>query len=268
VLIGDPQFDLTEAQQREALMQSQRRSTGATAQIARVSQPNGPGTGLRSQDQPGKALPRLAETSKEVSAIGGLLSNAGWKAETFTGPEALEETVKGVKGARVLHIATHGFFEADQPQAGSQRGLEDAMLRSGLYFAGANRVLTGGHASADMEDGVLTAYEATGLTLQGTELVVLSACETGLGESANGEGVFGLRRALQEAGAQTVLMSMWKVPDSETRQLMTAFYTKWLAGKDKPTALREAQLELRQNVMSRWQEDRPHDWAAFVLVGP
>ncbi len=203
-----------------------------------------------------------------MKSVAEQLSNAGWKVQTFTGPEALEETVKEVTGPRVLHIATHGFFEADQASAGSQRGLEDTMLRSGLYFAGANRVLTGGHPAPDLDDGVLTAYEATGLALQGTELVVLSACETGLGESSNGEGVFGLRRALQEAGAQTVLMSMWKVPDNETRQLMTAFYTKWLAGKDKPTALREAQLELRQDVMRRWQEDRPHDWAAFVLVSP
>ena len=269
VLVGDPQFDLTEGQQREASAQSKRRISGEGAvQSASMSDASGPGSGLRSQDQPGRALQRLAGTSEEMKSVAELLSNMGWKVRTFTGPEALEETVKGIRGARVLHIATHGFFEPDQAPARSQGGLEDVMLRSGLYFAGANRVLTGGRAAADLEDGVLTAYEATGLTLQGTELVVLSACETGLGESANGEGVFGLRRALQEAGAQTVLMSMWKVPDNETRQLMTTFYTKWLAGKDKPTALREAQLELRQDVMRRWQEDRPHDWAAFVLVSP
>jgi CHAT domain-containing protein/Tfp pilus assembly protein PilF len=269
VLIGDPQFDLTEEQQRAALAGNKQKNAGeAAVQIARVSQSTDPGAGLRSQDQPGQALQRLAGTQEEMKSVAGLLSNAGWKVQTFTGPEALEETVKGIKGARVLHIATHGFFEADQAPANAQRGVENAMLRSGLYFAGANRVLTGEHPAGDLDDGVLTAYEATGLNLQGTELVVLSACETGLGESANGEGVFGLRRALQEAGAQTVLMSMWKVPDNETRQLMTAFYTKWLAGKDKPTALREAQLELRQDVIRRWQEDRPHDWAAFVLVSP
>jgi CHAT domain-containing protein/Tfp pilus assembly protein PilF len=269
VLIGDPQFDLTEGEQRAVLAQGRRNSASqTTAQMVGGREPTGPGQGLRSQDQPGRALQRLAGTAEEVKSVAGLLSHAGWSVETFTGAEALEETVKGIKGVRVLHIATHGFFEPDQAQATSPRGLEDVMLRSGLYFAGANRVLTSGHAAAEMEDGVLTAYEATGLTLQGTDLVVLSACETGLGESANGEGVFGLRRALQEAGALTVLMSMWKVPDNETRQLMTLFYTKWLAGKDKPTALREAQLELRQDVMRRWQEDRPHDWAAFVLVSP
>jgi CHAT domain-containing protein/Tfp pilus assembly protein PilF len=269
VLIGDPQFDLTEEQQRAALAQARRgSSSGAGGQTVAASEVPGVGRGMRSQNQPGQALRRLTGTAEEVKSLASLLSTAGWSVETFSGPEALEETVKGVKGTRILHIATHGFFEVDQAPAGSRGALEDAMLRSGLYFAGANRVLTGGRPPADMEDGVLTAYEATSLSLQGTELVVLSACETGLGEATNGEGVFGLRRALQEAGAQAVLMSMWKVPDNETRQLMTLFYKKWLAGKDKPTALREAQLELRQNVMQRWQQDRPHDWAAFVLVSP
>ena len=210
---------------------------------------------------------RLPGTADEVKSIAALLIAAGWHTKTFTGPNALEETVKSIQGPRVLHMATHGFFEADQRPAQSGNR-EDAMLRSGLYFAGADRVLSGARPAADLDDGVLTAYEATGLNLEGTELVVLSACETGLGEATNGEGVFGLRRALQEAGAQAVLMSMWKVPDEETRELMTLFYKKWLSGKDKQTALREAQIELRQDVMNRWHEDRPHDWAAFVLVSP
>jgi len=269
VLIGDPQFDLTEQQQRTALAEARNGTyRGATVATVAANETASVGRGMRSQDQRGKPLSRLPATADEVKSIESLLAGAGWSAETFTGPQALEEAVKGVKGTRLLHIATHGFFEPDQAGGGSSGNLEDAMLRSGLYFAGANRVLTGGRASADLEDGVLTAYEATGLNLQGTELVVLSACETGLGETTNGEGVFGLRRALQEAGAQAVLMSMWKVPDEETRQLMTLFYKKWLAGKDKPTALREAQLELRQDVIRRWQQDRPHDWAAFVLVSP
>jgi CHAT domain-containing protein len=210
-------------------------------------------------------LTRLPGTAEEVTSVSNLLQAAGWSVDSFTGAEALEETVKSAKGMRVLHIATHGFFEPDQGLGGNT---EDAMLRSGLYFAGASRVLGGAPAPPDLDDGILTAYEATGLNLQGTELVVLSACETGLGEATNGEGVFGLRRALQEAGAQAVLMSMWKVPDAETRKLMTLFYKKWLAGEDKQTALRAAQLELREDVISRWQEDRPHDWAAFVLVSP
>jgi CHAT domain-containing protein len=151
--------------------------------------------------------------------------------------------------------------ESDEPS-----GQEDPMLRSGLYFAGANRTLAG-RAPVDIEDGVMTAFEATGLNLQGTELVVLSACETGLGHMQNGEGIFGLRRAMQEAGAQSVLMSMWSVPDEETQELMTRFSAKWLGGKSKHEAFHEAQLELRKEAIATWGDDRPHYWAAFVRVG-
>jgi len=179
-----------------------------------------------------------------------------------------------VRKPRVLHIATHGFFQSDQKRTFTElrgerpSGLEDPMLRSGLFFAGANRTLAGQPAAPDLEDGILTAYEMTGLNLQGTELVVLSACETGLGQVAAGEGVFGLRRALQVAGAEAVLMSMWSVPDRETQELMTGFYGKWLGGKEKHAALREAQLELRETVRARYGQDLPYYWGAFVLVGP
>jgi CHAT domain-containing protein len=140
------------------------------------------------------------------------------------------------------------------------------MLRSGLYFAGANRTLAKA-AKTDLEDGVMTAFESTGLNLQGTELVVLSACETGMGHIRSGEGVFGLQRAMQEAGANAVLMSMWSVPDKETQELITMFYAKWLSGRSKHEALHEAQLELRKETIAKWGDDRPHYWAAFVLVG-
>ena len=141
------------------------------------------------------------------------------------------------------------------------------MLRSGLFFDGVSRVLAGAPPAADLDDGILTAYEATGLNLQGTELVVLSACETGLGEVKNGEGVFGLRRALQEAGAEAVLMSLWAVPDRETQELMTLFYKHWLSGQEKHLALREAQLELRKRVKTQYGQDKPFYWGGFVLVG-
>lgn len=141
------------------------------------------------------------------------------------------------------------------------------MLRSGLLLAGADRVYRGDPPPKDMDDGALTAYEASTLDLQGTELVVLSACETGLGEQQNGEGVFGLRRALQEAGADAVLMSMWSVPDRETQELMTLFYAQWLGGLDKHEALRQAQLEERETVRQRYGKDLPYYYGAFVLVG-
>jgi CHAT domain-containing protein len=119
--------------------------------------------------------------------------------------------VRGVEHPRVLYIATHGFFEPDQsaPRGDRPSVMEDPMLRSGPLLAGADRTLKGEPPPPDLDNGVLTAYEASSMDLQGTELVVLSACETGLGEVQNGEGVLGLRRALQEAGAQSVLMSMW-----------------------------------------------------------
>jgi CHAT domain-containing protein len=141
------------------------------------------------------------------------------------------------------------------------------MLHSGLFFAGANRTRSGAAPTAGADNGILTAYEASQLNLQGTELVVLSACETGLGEQGNSEGVFGLHRALQEAGADAVMMSMWSVPDQETQELMALFYAKWLGGLDKPEALRQAQLAEREVVRKRYSRDLPYYWGAFVLVG-
>ena len=274
ILIGDPQFDLSVDQARAVLAaqnnkagRAQLVATSAPALSSAASGTSDQGLGMRSRDQGGRTLTRLPGTALEVRTVGNQLTSAGWRVETFVGQDALEESVMSVKGPRLLHVATHGFFEPDQKRAGGSSS-ENTMLRSGLFFAGANRVLSGAPPATNLDDGILTAYEATGMNLQGTELVVLSACETGLGESSAGEEVFGLRRALQEAGAQAVMMSMWKVPDSETQQLMTFFYKNWLSGKDKHTALREAQLELRKDIMNRWQEDRAHDWAAFVLVGP
>jgi CHAT domain-containing protein len=144
---------------------------------------------------------------------------------------------------------------------------DDPMLRSGLLFAGANRTESGAAPTAGLDDGVLTASEASQLDLQNTELVVLSACETGLGQQTNSEGVFGLRRGLQEAGADAVMMSMWSVPDRETQELMALFYAKWLGGLQKPEALRQAQLQERETVRQRYGKDLPYYWAAFVLVG-
>ena len=141
------------------------------------------------------------------------------------------------------------------------------MLSSGLLFAGADRMLKGQLPIEGVENGVMTAYEASTLNLHGTELVVLSACETGRGQVQTGEGVFGLRRALQEAGAEAVLMSLWSVPDRETQELMTLFYQNWLSGMEKPEALRRAQMKERDEVKQRYGRDLPYYWGAFILVG-
>jgi CHAT domain-containing protein len=271
-LFGNPQFDLNEAQHRAALakLEAGEKQAQLIAAMAVASQ------GV-SRDLQGEQLKPLPGTQEEVRQVKALLAPRGWQAETFTGEGALEEAVKRVRSPRILHLATHGFFESDlkerlperQGLGGEERplGLEDPMLRSGLYLAGANRALAHQPPVKGLENGVLTAYEATQLNLQGTELVVLSACNTGLGEQQAGEGVFGLRRALQEAGAEAVLMSMWSVPDRETQELMTLFYGKWLGGMDKHEALRQAQLEERETVRKRYGKDLPYYWGAFVLVG-
>ena len=280
VLVGNPKFDATEAEQRAALDSA----PAPSGQLAAAAGKGGPGAkgaeptqaSLRSRDLRGGALIALPGTQREVDSVAAWLGQQHWQVQTYTGTQALEERVLSVHGPRVLHLATHGFFESDQKQkltknAGSDEkkppGLEDPMLRSGIYLAGANRILTGGAPPADMEDGILTAFEATQMNLEGTELVVLSACQSGLGQSEAGEGVFGLRRGLQEAGAEAVLMSMWSVPDKETQELMTKFYAKWAAGMDKHQALRAAQEEVRAEVRARDGIDEPFFWGAFVLVG-
>ncbi|MGH9579693.1 MAG: CHAT domain-containing protein, partial [Terriglobales bacterium] len=265
VLIGNPIFSLEEAGQR-ALARTLQRPGESAPLLAMV------GSSL-SRDHRGPGLAPLPGTRLELESVSTLLKKQQWKVEVDTEEKALEEVVKHVRSPRVLHIATHGFFRPDQKETRRTipddlpSGREDPMLRSGLYFAGANRVLSGVPPAPDLEDGVLTAYEAMGLNLQGTELVVLSACQTGLGVVKNGEGVFGLRRALQVAGAEAVLMSLWSVPDQETQELMTLFYERWLSGKGKHEALREAQLELRSRVKERRGHDLPFYWGAFVLVG-
>ena len=152
---------------------------------------------------------------------------------------------------RVLHLATHGFYLAGESR--------EPMLLSGIALAGANRELAGSGA-----DGVLFALEAQGLNLDGTELVVLSACDTAQGSLDYSEGVFGLARALRTAGARNVLVTLWKLNDGEARDFMVAFYKTWLSQtrSDPAKALRDTQL-------SWLKHDKLHDprvWAPYVLV--
>jgi CHAT domain-containing protein len=269
VLVGNPKFEMEDGEQHAAVRGV------APAQPVLVASAAVGGPGLRSRDPLRGALTPLPGTKVEVESVAKLLQASGWHTDTYTESRALEEAVKQVRQPRVLHLATHGFFLPDQQvkHQAEMLGVEktptmdDPMLRSGLFLAGAERTVVENKPPADLEDGVLTAYEATQLNLQGTELVVLSACETGLGKVEAGEGVFGLRRALEIAGAQSVMMTMWSVPDRETQELMTLFYSKWLAGKDKHQALREAQQEMREKVKARYGRDLPFYWGAFVLVG-
>jgi CHAT domain-containing protein len=139
--------------------------------------------------------------------------------------------------------------------------MENPLLRSGLALAGANIWLCGGSTSAEAEDGLLTAEDVTGMDLLDTELVVLSACETGLGKVHVGEGVFGLRRAFVLAGARRLVMSLWKVPDMHTQELMIEFYRRVLSGDGAAEALRGAKLAMKAKYPDSYY------WAAFVFLG-
>jgi len=203
-----------------------------------------------------------------VSVVQALEDQARLKARYYCGGDALEEVLKGMSGApRVLHLATHGFF-CEDVEIGIQGGFENPLLRCGLALTGANCVMDkGGKDESRKEDGILTAFEQKGLNLVGTELVTLSACETGVGEVKNGEGVYGLRRAFQHAGARSIMMSLWKVRDRETCELMEGFYQNWLGGQSKREALRQSALKILASQREKHQAGHPYLWGAFVLLG-
>jgi CHAT domain-containing protein len=214
----------------------------------------------------------LPGTKEEVSKVEKLLKDKQWAVNTYLAGEATEEMVKAQHGPTVLHVATHGFFidtpkkEGDLVYSQSVLHAEsNPLLRSGLMLAGAERNLV--HDLIDKprdkatEDGVLTAYEAMNMNLQHTDLVTLSACETGAGEVRNGEGVYGLQRSFLVAGANSVMMSLWRVNDEATQELMVQFYSNWLSSKDKREAFHQTQLELKKKYAD------PYYWGAFVIIG-
>ena len=139
--------------------------------------------------------------------------------------------------------------------------LKNPLLRSGIALAGANTWFRGQELPTDAGDGILTAQDVSALDLSGTQLVVLSCCETGLGDVSTNEGVFGLRRAFVIAGAKTLVMTLWKVPDRQTKALMIDFYSRMHDGISCGDALREAQLEMKKKM-----ED-PYYWGAFICQG-
>jgi CHAT domain-containing protein len=183
-----------------------------------------------------------------------------------------------------LHVATHGFFLEDRKleprqgkldwQGGRPQGRlldaepADPLMRSGLAFAGANTWLRGGSPPVEVDDGVLTAEDVFALDLRGTELVVLSACETGLGKVQAGEGVFGLRQAFIVAGAHTLVLSLWKVPDVASAFLMEQFYDGLVRrGLERHAALREAQRATREVTAAQLRESWPGLNAFSQLAG-
>jgi len=224
----------------------------------------------------------LPGSLSEVTEIGSLWPKTGANNVTMlSGAAATETAVKrAVAGRRVVHLATHGFVlgtDCEPGPAGVRAvgGLartaahaavaeENPLLLTGLALAGANRR----GAALDQDEGILTADEIARLNLQGTEWAVLSACDTGLGEIKAGEGVFGLRRAFQIAGARTVIMSLWQVEDVSTRDWMRALYEGRLQKRlDTAVAVRDAGLSVMRARRSKGQSTHPFYWAAFVAAG-
>jgi len=216
----------------------------------------------------------LKGTDDEVKGIANEFSNKGLTDQLYTGAVASEAAFKKLNGTNtdIIHIATHGFYlpveETKREEFrfmgfdGDRRNVvvKNPLLRSGLVMAGANRAWRGDSIPENWEDGILTAHEISQINLTNTELVVLSACETGLGDNGGSEGVFGLQRAFKMAGVQTLIMSLWKVPDTQTSQLMQGFYKYWLGGMTKHDAFKKAQNEVRA------ANPNPYYWAAFVMV--
>lgn len=209
---------------------------------------------------------QLPGTKTEVDGINQLLKSSGYQVSELIQRDATETNLKSAKQVSVLHIATHGYFLKDVEKTNWPLGVhadnakDNVLLRSGLMLTGASdadKVKTGLDST---NNGIMTSYEAMNLDLKGTNLVVLSACETGLGEVKAGEGVYGLQRAFLVAGADAIVMSLWKVDDAATQQLMNNFYSNWVKSGDKQKAFRQAQVQL----MTKFKE--PLYWGAFVMM--
>ncbi len=216
----------------------------------------------RSADLASLQFGSLDNTKEEANKIKEIFPDT----KIISGKQATEAVIKQLQAPSILHLATHGFFVPDQQQDfvetrnfASLR-LENPLLRSGLALAGINNRTK---ALSNNNDGVLTALEVAGLNLRGTQLVVLSACETGLGDVKVGDGLYGLRRALVIAGSQSQLLSLWVVSDEGTKDLMVKYYQNLKLGKGRHEALREAQMQLLKTP----GYEHPYYWASFVPSG-
>ena len=197
----------------------------------------------------------LPGTEVEVTEIDKTIGTQGLERTLLLGQESTEANFKSQLDNDIIHIATHGFFFEKQAGAGEYL---DPMLYSGLLLAGASDA---GTMEQTGEDGVLTAYEIMNLEFTDLDMIVLSACETGTGAVTSGEGVYGLQRAFFVAGAKTLIMSLWKVDDNATKELMINFYRSYLKSGNKREAFLDAQKKVKKKYTS------PVYWGAFVMVG-
>jgi len=238
---------------------------------------------IDSLDLRGIQIGYLPGTLREVQNIEKTFADNHYNATSYTGANATETSVKSLSGkdTGILHISTHGFYYTESQAKKKEKlcflsfddkhqtNYEDKTLtRSGLLMAGAKLTIDGKDMPMDSDDGILTAQEISMLDLRGTDLVVLSACETARGDIMQGEGVFGLQRGFKKAGAKSILMSLWKVSDVSTEILMTEFYKNLCEGKSKRESLRLAQKMVRE-----YKDDEgnllfqnPHYWAGFIML--
>ncbi|MBP1928891.1 CHAT domain-containing protein/tetratricopeptide (TPR) repeat protein [Methanolinea mesophila] len=263
LVIANPAYDLSQGDEQTGLSTASFKNTfqdpGQRKLVERIS---------RDIDRERLHFDPLPESKVEGEKIASMLN-----VNPLIGLDAVEGKIKSRSSPHILHIATHGFFlknqyddtknESTSEKADLRRlsRLENPLLRSGLALAGVNTWARGGTLPPEAEDGLLNGEDVTGLDLTATDLVVLSACETGVGEVKKGEGVFGLRRAFILAGAKTLVMSLWSVEEDSTRTVMMDFYRRIQQGVPKADALREAKLALRKSY------PHPFFWGPFICQG-
>lgn len=284
LIFADPLFDL----RPEAISQAVQEVVEEDTTMLALEEPIASlgALGMRSLGEVGQ-VPRLPGTLSEARQVIRKIERVtGSTPVAYLQAKALEERVKRVRSPRILHFATHGFTLADQVVSAVQREemtaaagrrtiqgltsatgelLEDPLLRCGLLLTGCN--LSAGVRPPGVEDGCLTGKEIVELDLIGTDLVVLSACDTGLGRLQYGEGVAGLRQAFLIAGANAVLATLWKVPDGPTAELIGGFFDHLASGKGRSLALRQSQLDLIERRRKAVGAAHPAAWAAFELTG-
>jgi CHAT domain-containing protein/Flp pilus assembly protein TadD len=209
----------------------------------------------------------LPGTKIELENISKILRSKGFNITAYVQNDATEKRIKSVKNPSVLHIASHGYFSPDTQSTNNSFGtssegvLNNPLLRSGLILTGAVKETIGAQDISSSDNGYLTAFEVTNLSLDDTGLVILSACQTGLGDIKNGEGVYGLQRAFLIAGSHIIIMSLWTVDDAATQELMVNFYNNWTTLNNFSEAFKSAQLQLKQKY------PEPYFWGAFVMIG-
>lgn len=215
-----------------------------------------------------RTIAPLPGTGKEVNQVQIILDQKGWTTTEYLEKFAEEEKIKELNSPKIFHIATHGLYRRTeevtlekQIVGGEAMLTQNPLMRTGLLLKGAGDILEKTDYNYNMENGILTAYEAMSLNLDKTDLVVLSACETGLGDLEAGEGVYGLQRAFLVAGAKVLIMSMFKVDDDATQKLMLKFYQKWLNTNNLRQSFMDAKKELRV------EYPEPIYWGAFMVIG-